>query len=148
MPKRIPARKSQTSGKSKSAAKRTPVELPIRAHVMLRGELPCQTPGRSSLIPQPVDAKVLEQTRLILEQHGFHITGSSPVGITIEAAPAQFQEVFGAKVRSRHQPHSAAAQHESLPAKVWRFEGAVQIPPDLRPLVQDVVFPAASVLHG
>ena len=101
--------------------------------------------GRS--VFDPAASLVSSRVGEYFAELGFDIVGVSPAAITIEASPELYQKVFRAAIRAHPQPVRAKGLKGQYPKKVWRFQRDPEIPAELRPQVEKVVFPSATVVH-
>lgn len=134
----------------KRKTSRSPYRL--RAHVMLREPdggslLESPFPTAATIRERSLSPSQIAQISEKLEALGFHVVGSSPVGITVEAELPKFEGVFQSRVARAGgaQSHSDRAV---FPKSLWKWVTHPRIPKSLADSVAAVVFPEAAKLHS
>lgn len=124
---------------------------PIRAHVVLKGPAGSLTAG-STISSENVqvyvcDPSVRERVRATLEKLGFSIRRVSPLSITVEAAPEQFETVFRGRLKRVGPRHQVPRRRKTAEGSVspvgpfWTWSQSPEIPEDLQDVIDTIVFP-------
>lgn len=110
----------------------------IRAYAVLKGPA-----GAVSSAGGPVSASnvkaytaspaVRKEARVRLEDLGFSVTRVSPLSITVEAPPEQFETVFHGRLEK--------SKHPELPSDFWSWFEPPEIPEDLKDKIDTIVLP-------
>lgn len=124
----------------------------IRAHVVLKGPGGSLTSAAQisaqNVQSFVVDPSVREQVRIFLEKAGFSICRVSPLSITIEAPPAQFEQVFRGRLARKSAPRQigggkqkAAKRSKAAEGAFWTWAEMPKIPTEASDMIDAVVFP-------
>ena len=110
---------------------------PIRAYVVLKGPEGAVTSGNtvsaSNIEAYKATPDVQEGVRNWLQDLGFRVAQVSPLSISVEGSPEQFEAVFHGQL--------VKVEHPGLPSSYWSWFDPPRIPDDMKDDVDTVVLP-------
>jgi len=123
----------------------------IRAHVVLKGPAGSLTSGSTisseNILAYVSDSSVRERVKAILEKLGFSIRRVSPLSITVEAAPEQFETVFRGRLKKVGPRQQVSRRRKTTEGSVssvgpfWTWAKSPEVPEDLQDMIDTIVFP-------
>ena len=121
----------------------------VRVHCRLKpDELPSKAGSAASpsiFIPQAASLGTRQAAEAILKDMDVRVVNSTPLSITIEATPKQFEHLFGAKVVSDVPAKMRRPAEYQFPRQRFRVVGRPRVPAPLQPLVDEIALPGPAV---